>query len=45
AVERASAMTISKVALAEGMITLRHDGLSKVKAGHTSMEEILRVVV
>ncbi len=45
AVEHASALTISKVALAEGMITLRNDGLSKVKAGHTSMEEILRVVV
>ena len=45
AVERASALTISKVALADGMITLRTDGLSKVKAGHTSMEEILRVVV
>ena len=45
AVERASALTISKAALADGMITLRTDGLSKVKAGHTSMEEILRVVV
>ncbi len=45
AVEHASALTISKVALAQGMITLRNDGLSKVKAGHTSMEEILRVVV
>ena len=45
AVEHASAMTITKVALEEGMITLRNDGLAKVKAGHTSMEEILRVVV
>ena len=45
AVEHASALTISKVALAEGMITLRNDGLTKVKAGLTSMEEILRVVV
>ena len=45
AVEHASAMTISKVALAEGMITLRNDGLTKVKLGHTSVEEILRVVV
>jgi type IV pilus assembly protein PilB len=44
-VERASTLAISKQALAEGMITLRNDGLSKVKAGHTSMEEILRVVV
>ncbi|MCU1591081.1 MAG: Type secretion system protein GspE [Frankiales bacterium] len=45
AVEHASALTISKVALEQGMITLRHDGLAKVKAGHTSMEEIFRVVV
>ena len=45
AVEHASALTISKVALEQGMITLRNDGLSKVKAGHTSMEEIFRVVV
>jgi type IV pilus assembly protein PilB len=45
AVEHASALTISKVALEQGMITLRNDGLAKVKAGHTSMEEIFRVVV
>jgi type IV pilus assembly protein PilB len=45
AVERASALAVSKVALDQGMITLRNDGLTKVKAGHTSMEEILRVVV
>ena len=45
AVEHASALTITKVALEQGMITLRNDGLSKVKLGHTSMEEILRVVV
>jgi type IV pilus assembly protein PilB len=45
AVEHASALTITKVALAEGMVTLRNDGLTKVVAGHTSMEEILRVVV
>ena len=45
AVEHASALAISKVAIAEGMITLRDDGLKKVAAGVTSMEEILRVVV
>jgi len=45
AVEHASALVISKVALEQGMITLRNDGLTKVKAGHTSIEEILRVVV
>ncbi len=45
AVEHASAMTITKVALEQGMITLRNDGMTKVKAGHTSLEEIFRVVV
>jgi type IV pilus assembly protein PilB len=38
-------MTIGNVAREQGMITLRNDGLTKVKAGHTSMEEIFRVVV
>jgi type IV pilus assembly protein PilB len=45
AVEHASAVSIGKVAREQGMITLRDDGLAKVKAGHTSIEEILRVVV
>jgi type IV pilus assembly protein PilB len=44
-VERASAAAIEQVARAEGMTTLRHDGLAKVLAGHTSLDEILRVVV
>ena len=43
-VERASSMVISKVAVEQGMITLRRDGLTKVKRGHTSIEEIFRVV-
>jgi type IV pilus assembly protein PilB len=45
AVEHASAVAIGNVAREQGMVTLRHDGLAKVKAGHTSIEEILRVVV
>jgi len=45
AVEHASALTIGNVAREQGMITLRDDGLAKVLAGHTSIEEILRVVV
>ncbi|HUR14574.1 MAG TPA: ATPase, T2SS/T4P/T4SS family [Mycobacteriales bacterium] len=44
-VEHASSMAIGKVAVEQGMITLRHDGLLKVMAGVTSVEEILRVVV
>jgi type IV pilus assembly protein PilB len=43
-VERASAMAIGKVAVEQGMITLRRDGLTKVRSGLTSIEEIFRVV-
>jgi type IV pilus assembly protein PilB len=45
AVEHASALAIGNVAREQGMVTLRDDGLAKVRAGHTSIEEILRVVV
>jgi type IV pilus assembly protein PilB len=44
-VERASSLAISRVAIEQGMITLRHDGLLKVLSGVTSLEEIFRVVV
>ena len=29
----------------QGMRTLRHDGLEKVRLGQTTLEEVLRVVV
>ncbi|MFL5834261.1 MAG: GspE/PulE family protein [Solirubrobacterales bacterium] len=49
--ERIKDMTVSQAAEAdigtaareEGMLTLREDGLRKVRAGQTSLEEILRV--
>jgi type IV pilus assembly protein PilB len=44
-VEHAPASRISDVAMAEGMVTLRLDGMAKVAAGITSIDEILRVVV
>ena len=44
-VESASADDLKRAAIEEGMLTLRDDGFSKVKAGVTSIEEILRVVV
>jgi type IV pilus assembly protein PilB len=44
-VERKSADEISRVAAAEGMKTLREDGLDKVLLGLTSVEEIARVIV
>jgi type IV pilus assembly protein PilB len=45
AVERASTTAINACALAEGMATLRDDGMAKVLQGVTSLDEILRVVV
>jgi type IV pilus assembly protein PilB len=45
AVEHSSATAIGEVAREEGMVTLRNDGLAKVLAGVTSLDEILRVVV
>jgi type IV pilus assembly protein PilB len=45
AVERASSDDIRKVAIEQGMIPLRQDGLAKVRLGITSIEEVLRVVV
>ena len=44
-VERKSADEIGRVAQAEGMKTLREDGIDKVLLGMTSMEEIARVIV
>ncbi len=43
-VERASSEQIKKVAIEQGMQTLRADGFAKVKMGLTSIEEIFRVV-
>jgi type IV pilus assembly protein PilB len=43
--EHATAEDIRRQALAEGMRTLREDGLRKALAGLTSVEEVLRVVV
>jgi type IV pilus assembly protein PilB len=44
-VEHASADELARQAVAEGMLTLRDDGMEKVKMGLTSIEEIMRVVV
>jgi type IV pilus assembly protein PilB len=44
-VENAATDEIKRQAIAEGMLTLRDDGFEKVRMGHTSIEEILRVVV
>jgi type IV pilus assembly protein PilB len=44
-VEKSSSEEIARVARDQGMLTLREDGLEKVRSGITSIEEILRVVV
>jgi type IV pilus assembly protein PilB len=44
-VAHASASEIKKLAIAEGMVTLRDDGLRKAAAGLTTLEEVLRVTV
>ncbi len=44
AVERRSSDDIRRVALSQGMRTLREDGCEKVRSGVTSLEEVLRIV-
>src|SRR4029453_8840459 len=41
----ATAVEIKRKALEEGMLTLRMSGLEKIKAGVTSIEEVLRETV
>ncbi|HVE93029.1 MAG TPA: ATPase, T2SS/T4P/T4SS family [Actinomycetota bacterium] len=43
-VERKSAEDIKRTAISQGMTTLREDGMRKLLAGLTSIEEVLRVV-
>lgn len=43
-VERSSSETIKRSAVASGMITLRAEGLERVRMGSTSIQEVLRVV-
>ncbi len=44
-VERKSADELARVAVAEGMVSLRQDGLERVLQGVTTVEEISRVIV
>jgi type IV pilus assembly protein PilB len=45
AVRHASSTEVAHVAVAEGMVTLREDGLRKCTTGLTTVEEVLRVTV
>jgi len=44
-VENATAEDIKRVSVEQGMLTLRQDGLEKVRSGLTSIEEVVRVIV
>jgi type II secretory ATPase GspE/PulE/Tfp pilus assembly ATPase PilB-like protein len=44
-VKSGSSEVIREAAIAEGMRTMRQDGIMKALAGVTSLEEIMRVVV
>ncbi|MCL2503556.1 MAG: Flp pilus assembly complex ATPase component TadA, partial [Coriobacteriia bacterium] len=44
-VEGSTAEAIKKIAIEQGMRTLRQDGLEKVREGLTSIEEVMRVIV
>jgi type IV pilus assembly protein PilB len=43
--ENASSEEMGRMARQQGMLTLRDDGMEKVRQGLTSIEEVLRVVV
>jgi type IV pilus assembly protein PilB len=43
--QRRSSGEIAEVAIQEGMVTLRQDGLAKVRQGLTTLEEVMRVLV
>jgi len=40
--ERSSANEIKRLAIEQGMLTLRRDALEKLKRGLTSVEEVLK---
>jgi type II secretory ATPase GspE/PulE/Tfp pilus assembly ATPase PilB-like protein len=42
-VDRASASVIKQTALKGGLVTLRGDGIAKVRTGQTTVDEVLRV--
>jgi len=43
--KRSSTIEIENTAIKEGMVTLRADGMDKIKDGQTSIEEYFRVIV
>ncbi|MDP3972964.1 MAG: ATPase, T2SS/T4P/T4SS family, partial [Candidatus Nanopelagicales bacterium] len=45
AVGRATSFEVADMARQQGLVSLRNDGMAKVAAGFTSLDEVLRVVV
>ena len=43
--DRANGAQIKKLAIEQGMFTLKNEGIYKVMEGKTSIEELLRVIV
>jgi type IV pilus assembly protein PilB len=43
--EGCTVLDLKKMAIDEGMITLRQSGLIKIKAGITTMEEVIRETI
>ena len=44
-IDRQSVSQIRDLAIAQGMVTLRQDGIAKIKAGVTTVEEVMRETV
>lgn len=42
--KKADAATVKKMAIQQGMVTLRHDAINKIFYGETSVEEVMRVI-
>ena len=42
--EQVDSNTVKDVAISNGMVTLRQDGMEKAQAGLTTMDEVLRVI-
>lgn len=43
--DRANGAQIKRLAIEQGMFTLKNEGINKVMEGRTSIEELLRVIV
>lgn len=42
-IRKASAKELEAIAIQNGMVPMREDGIEKIRQGHTTLEEVLRV--